>query len=101
MYNIIFTNTRHGKEEHDGAGACVKRELAREELNFNDGVKFTGAENNVDWCVKNIRHESQESSMVRIYFLLIEEQYLEGYEYCMTLVGSSDMHSFRSSNASS
>ncbi|KAH9300319.1 hypothetical protein KI387_011902 [Taxus chinensis] len=54
---------RHGKGEHDGAGACVKRALAREELKFKDGAKFTDAKNIVDWCVKNMGHESQERSM--------------------------------------
>ncbi|KAH9296005.1 hypothetical protein KI387_039593, partial [Taxus chinensis] len=54
----------HGKGEHDGAGACVKRALAREELKFKDGAKFTDAKNIVDWCVKNMGHESQERSTV-------------------------------------
>ena len=46
-------------------------------------------------------HESQERSMVRRYFWLIEQKHLKNFEYCMTVAGSSDMHSFRSSNASS
>ena len=38
QYMWNFTEAGHGKEEHDGAGACIKRALTHEELKYKDGA---------------------------------------------------------------
>ena len=38
-----FFEVRHDKGEHDGASACVKRALAREQLKFEESAKFRHA----------------------------------------------------------
>ena len=38
QYMQNFTKAGHGKGEHDGASACIKRALAREELKYKDGA---------------------------------------------------------------
>ncbi|KAH9304182.1 hypothetical protein KI387_008586, partial [Taxus chinensis] len=96
-----FTEAGHGKGEHDGAGACVKRALTREELKYKDGAKLKDAKSIVEWCTDNMARGSQENSTVCRYFWLIEEKHIANYEDCMTLTGSSDMHSFCSSDATS
>ncbi|KAH9325124.1 hypothetical protein KI387_005302, partial [Taxus chinensis] len=45
-----FTEAGHGKGEHDGAGACVKRALTREELKYKDGAKLIDVKSIVEWC---------------------------------------------------
>ena len=37
-----FSGSRHGKEEHDGAGAVIKRHLTHEKLKPN-GIKLPNA----------------------------------------------------------
>ena len=44
-----FFEAGHGKGEHDGAGACVKRALVKEQLKIS-GEKFSDARSIVDWC---------------------------------------------------
>ncbi|KAH9312797.1 hypothetical protein KI387_027832, partial [Taxus chinensis] len=48
------TEAGHGKGEHDGVGACVKRALAREELKYKDGAKLKDAKRIVEWCTDNM-----------------------------------------------
>ena len=50
QYMWNFTEAGHGKGEHDGAGACIKRALAREELKYKDGAILTDAKSIVQWC---------------------------------------------------
>lgn len=38
MWN--FSKAGHGKGEHDGAGACIKRALAQEELKYKGNAKL-------------------------------------------------------------
>lgn len=45
-----FFEAQHGKEEHDGVGACVKRALCREQLKVEEKAKFKNASAIVDWC---------------------------------------------------
>lgn len=47
-----FYEARHGKGEHDGVGACVKRTLSREKLKFEEKSKFKNAHEIVEWCKK-------------------------------------------------
>lgn len=35
-----FLEAGHGKGEHDGVGACMKRDLSREKLKFKKKSKF-------------------------------------------------------------
>ena len=39
-----FFEARHGKGEHDGVGACVKRALNREELKYKGGAILENVE---------------------------------------------------------
>ena len=36
MWN--FTETGHGKGEHNGVGECIKRALSHDELKYKDGA---------------------------------------------------------------
>ena len=45
----IFLKFGHGKGEHDGVGACVKRDLVKEQFNFSR-VELFDASSIVDWC---------------------------------------------------
>ena len=44
-----FFKSGHGKGEHDGAGACVKRALVNEQLKISR-VELLDARSIVDWC---------------------------------------------------
>ena len=44
-----FFESGHGKGEHDGAGACVKRDLVKEQLKIL-GVELLDTCSIVDWC---------------------------------------------------
>ena len=44
-----FFESDHGKGEHDGAVACVKRALVKEQLKIL-GEKILDAHSIVDWC---------------------------------------------------
>ena len=45
-----FIEVGHGKGEHDGVGACVKRALSREELKYKGGTMLENAKIIVQWC---------------------------------------------------
>lgn len=60
-----FFEDGHGKGEHDGSGACVKRALAKEQLKFGDSMKFQDAHAIMDLCNTNISTESKENSTIR------------------------------------
>ncbi|XP_057867281.2 uncharacterized protein LOC131074642 [Cryptomeria japonica] len=96
-----FIEAGHGKGEHDGAGACVKRALTREELKNEGGAMLIDAKTIVQWCNSTMGPGNVGKSMISRYFWLIRECNIENYLDCCTLIGSSDMHSFRSSNATS
>ena len=44
-----FFESGHGKREHDGAGACVKRALVKEQLKIS-AAELLDARSIVDWC---------------------------------------------------
>ena len=44
-----YFETGHGKGQHDGAGACIKIVLRREEMKFT-GAHFRDATSIVKWC---------------------------------------------------
>ena len=62
-----FFETGHGKGEHDGAGACVKRALRRWKMNHSS-KRFHSAAEVVQWCKSNIIHDcSQQPNDVHRY----------------------------------
>ena len=40
----------YGKGEHDGAGTCIKKALAHEELKYKDGEILIDAKSIYLWC---------------------------------------------------
>ena len=48
-----FFETGHGKGEHDGTGACVKRALRRYQMSHSASRLKCSAEV-VDWCTQNL-----------------------------------------------
>ena len=99
MWN--FSEAGHGKGEHDGVGTCIKRALAREELKYKDGSILTDAKSIIQWCNATMGLCKESESMVHRFFWLIDNNNIAPYEYCCTLIGSSELHSFRSSDAGS
>ena len=64
-----FFETGHGKGEHDGAGACVKRALRRHQMSHS-ADRFVSADQVVQWCRLNLSHEyNHRSKDVRRYEL--------------------------------
>ena len=62
-----FFETGHGKGEHDGAGACIKRALRRWKMNHSSGRFHLDAEV-IQWCKSNLSHDySQQSKYVHRY----------------------------------
>jgi hypothetical protein len=62
-----FFEAGHGKGEHDGVGACVKRALAREQLKFEDARAI------VDWCNTKLSRRTSDNSIIQCLFWLVEE----------------------------
>ena len=89
-----FIEAGHRKGEHDGARACVKRALSREELKYEDGAILKNVETIVQWCNLMMGPGNTCKSMVSRYFWLIREPNIENFQYCCTLTRSSEMHSF-------
>ena len=59
--------TGHGKGEHDGAGACVKRALRRWQMKHSSR-RFHSVAEVVQWCKSNLIHDcGQQSKYVRRY----------------------------------
>ena len=77
MWN--FTEAGHGKGEHDGAGACIKRALAREELKYKDASILTDAKSIVQWCNATMGPGKEGESMVHRYFWLIDNTNIAPY----------------------
>ena len=55
----FFFEIGHGKGEHDGVGASIKRVLRRHQLNHFD-ARFVNSLDVVDWCKHNLNHEFNE-----------------------------------------
>jgi len=54
-----FFETRHGKGEHDGVGACIKRSLRRYQMNHS-AYRLANSSDVVNWCKQNLNHEFNE-----------------------------------------
>lgn len=72
-----FIEAGHGKGEHDGARACVKRDLIREELKYKGGTILENVETIVQWCNSMMGLGNTGKSMVSTYFYLICEPNIE------------------------
>lgn len=66
-----FSEVGHGKGEHNGASACVKRVLAREELKYEGGAKLIDETTIVQWCNSTMRPGNQGNSTISRYFWLM------------------------------
>ena len=77
QYFWNFIEVGHGKGEHDGAEACVKRALSREELKYEGGTILENAKIIVQWCNSMMRLGNIGKSMVSRYFWLICEPNIE------------------------
>ena len=55
-----FFEMGHGKGEHDGAGACIKRALRRHQLN-HESERFRDAKDVVEWCKSHMSVDSSSS----------------------------------------
>lgn len=51
----------------------MKRALAGEQLKFEDAMKFKDAHAIVDWCNTKLSTRTSESSIIRGFFWLVEE----------------------------
>ena len=58
-----FFESGHGKEEHDGVGACVKRALVKKQLKIS-AAELLDAHSIVDWCSLAL---SQEGLLIQWY----------------------------------
>lgn len=67
-----FFESGHGKAEHDGVGACVKRALVKEKLNIS-GIELLDAHSIVDWCSLALSQWGTLDSIVHRFFWLVEE----------------------------
>ena len=52
--------TGHGKGEHDGAWACIKRELRRYQMDHS-AKRLVSVEEFVQWCITALSHETNQS----------------------------------------
>ena len=82
---LNFIEVGHGKEEHDGARACVKRELSREELQYEGGAILQHAKTIVQWCTSMMGLGNTSESMVSRYFWLIREPNIENLQDCCAI----------------
>ena len=71
-YIWSFYESNHGKEEHDGVGACVKRDLVKEQLKISK-IELLDARSIVDWCSLALSQGGTLDLVVRRFFWLVEE----------------------------
>ena len=62
-----YFETGHGKGEHDGAGACIKIALRREEMNFT-GALLRDIASIVEWCEFVMGEQATRKHLVRRIF---------------------------------
>jgi len=102
MHNIIgvqhmwnFCEVGHGKGEHDGARACIKRAITQEELKYKDNAKLIDAKPIIEWCNALMGPGNEGKSLIHRFFWLIDDTNIEPYEDCCTLIRSSELHSLK------
>ena len=57
----------HGNGEHDGAGACIKNSLQREEMKFT-GALLRDATSIVKWCASVMGEQETRKHLMRRIF---------------------------------
>ena len=66
-YNVphiwSYFETRHGKGENNGVGACIKTALRREQMKFT-GTSLQDAESIVKWWTTKMEDQSTRKSHV-------------------------------------
>ena len=67
-----FFEFNHGKGEHDGAGACVKRSLVKEQLKISR-EDLLDAHSIIDWCSSTLSQGETLDLVVCRFFWLVEE----------------------------
>ena len=77
MWNLIEVG--HGKGEHNGAGACIKRALAHEEVKYKDGAILADTKSIIQWCNTTMGLGKKGESTVRRFFWLIDNTNIAPY----------------------
>ena len=72
-----YFETGHGKGEHDGAGACIKTALRRQEMKFTNVSIIRDVKSIVEWCSSNMgegarMQEDQSTRKAHVHRLLWE-----------------------------
>ena len=74
---LDFFETGHGKGEHDGVKACVKRALRRYQMNHY-ADRFVCSNQVVQWCHLNLSHDyNQQSKDVHRYELCFQNRIIQ------------------------
>jgi hypothetical protein len=89
----------HGKGEHDGAGACIKTALRREEMKFT-GARLRDAASIVKWCASVMGEQATRKSLVRRIFWEVTNVDRSQTHRVNTVHGTRQFHSIRSSDNS-
>ena len=102
-YNVpnlwSYFETRHGKGEHNGASACIKTALQREQMKFI-GMSLQHAESIVKWCTTMTGDQSTRKIQVRRSFWEVTNAD-RSHTYRVNIVqGTRGFHSIRSSDNS-
>ena len=86
MWNCFETG--HGKGEHDGAGACVKISLRREELKLSTISTIRNAQSIVRWCMLVMVEESamrvestRKRHRERIFWEVVDIDHSHAWEF--------------------
>ena len=96
-----YFETRHGKGEHDGAGACIKTALRRKEMKFTTISLIRDAKTIVAWCSSVMgqgarRQEDQSSQKAHVhrYFWEVVNVY-RSHTYMSARTSKELMHSIQ------
>ena len=99
-----YFETGHGKGEHDGAGACIKTALRREEMRVMTNPHIQDAQSIVEWCSATMSNRTKEQrtstgtgNVVRNFWHVVDIDRSCSYT-CNTVQGTRGFHSVRSSN---
>ena len=60
-----YFETGHGKGEHDGAGACIKTSLRREEMKFTCAL-LRDVASIMKWCASMMGEQEKRKNLVWI-----------------------------------
>lgn len=101
-----YWGTGHGKGPHDGAGACVKRALRKEQVK-EDSVRLHNASDVVnflrrDMSLPHAAYPGARKEVIRHFHLIgVTDVVRDKPLACQTVPGSRSMHSIRSVSHSS